>query len=52
MRVIVIRPNGEEIPGEIEELPDPNTKAFYLKHSGNGMRELIFVEPGMRIKQL
>jgi len=52
MRVKIIRSNGEEIVGEIEELPDPNTRAFYLKHPGNGMRELIFVEPGMRIKQL
>ncbi len=52
MRIKIIRPNGEEIEGEVEKLPDPNCKAFYLKHSGNGTRELIFVEPGMRIKEL
>ena len=52
MRVKVIRPNGKEVVGEVEELPDPNTRAFYLRHPGNGTRELIFVEPGMRIKEL
>jgi hypothetical protein len=52
MRVKIIRPNGEEIEGEVENLPNPNTKAFYLKYSGDGMQELIFVEPGMRIIQL
>jgi len=52
MRIKVIRPNGEEIEGEVEELPYPNAKAFYLKHSGNGTRELIWVEPGMRVVEL
>lgn len=52
MRIKVIRPSGEEIEGEVEKLPDPNMKAFYLRHSGNGARELIFVEPGMRIIEL
>lgn len=52
MRIKVIRPSGEPIEGEVEKLPDPNMKAFYLKHSGNGARELIFVEPGMRIIEL
>lgn len=52
MRIKVIRPTGEEIEGEVEKLPSPNDKAFYLKHIGNGSRELIFVEPGMRIIEL
>ena len=52
MRIKVIRPNGEEIEGQVEELPTPNAKAFYLRHSGNGTREIIFVEPGMRILEL
>ncbi|MQY70096.1 MAG: hypothetical protein GH145_04455 [Firmicutes bacterium] len=52
MRIKIIRPSGETIEGEVEKLPDPNDKAFYLKHIGNGSRELIFVEPGMRIIEL
>jgi len=52
MRIKVVRPSGQEIEGEVEKLPDPNDKAFYLKHIGNGCRELIFVEPGMRIIEL
>lgn len=52
MMVKVIRPNGKQIKGEVEKLPDPDTKAFYLTHPGNGARELIFVEPGMRIIEL
>lgn len=52
MQIKVIRSNGEEIEGEVEDLPDPNRKAFYLKHFGNGTRELIFFEPGMRIIEL
>jgi len=52
MRVKVIRPNGEEIVGEIDELPKPGPTAFqpfYLRHYGNGERELIYPERGMRI---
>lgn len=52
MMVKVIRPNGEEIKGEVEKLPDSDTKAFWLRQAGNGMRQLIFVEPGMRIIEL
>jgi len=52
MRIQVVRPSGQTIEGEVEKLPDPNDKAFYLKHIGNGSRELIFVEPGMRIIEL
>ena len=52
MRVKVVRPNGEKIEGEVESLPDPTVQAFYLRHSGNGARELIYVEPGMRIIEL
>jgi len=52
MTIRVVRPNGEEVEGEVEKLPEPNDKAFYLKHIGNGCRELIFVEPGMRIIEL
>ena len=52
MMVKVIRPNGEEVTGEVEKLPDPDTKAFWLRQAGNGMRQLIFVEPGMRIIEL
>ena len=52
MRIKVIKANGEEIEGEVEDLPDPNGKAFYLRRFGNGTRELIFFEPGMRIIEL
>lgn len=52
MRIKVIMANGEEIDGEVAELPGPEAKAFYLTRSGNGTRELIYVEPGMRIIEL
>ena len=55
MRVKVIRSNGKEIVGEIEELPKPGPTAFqpfFLRHSGNGERELIYPERGMRIIEL
>lgn len=52
MRKKVIRPNGEEIESEVEDLSTPNVKAFYLKHSGGRMREIILVEPVMRVLQL
>lgn len=52
MQIKVIRPNGKIIEGEVESLPDPTAQAFYLRHPGNGARELIYVEPGMRIVEL
>lgn len=52
MMVKVVRPNGEEVTGEVGKLPDPDTKAFWLRQAGNGTRQLIYVEPGMRIVEL
>jgi len=52
MKVKVIRSKGKPIVGEIEEMPKPGPTAFqpfYLTHSGNGERELIYPERGMRI---
>jgi len=45
-------PNRNPIEGEVDSLPQPTANAFYLRHIGNGCRELIFVEPGLRIVEL
>jgi len=52
MRVRVIFPNGEKVEGIVDVVPNPETKAFHLHYDGNGARELIFTEPGMRIIEL
>lgn len=52
MRIKVLFPSGEPVEGIVDKLPTPETKAFYLHPDGNGVRELIFVQPGMRIVEL
>jgi len=52
MRIKVIFASGQEVEGIVDNLPMPETKAFYLRSDGNGGRELIFTEPGMRIVEL
>ena len=44
--------NRDPVEGEVDSLPDPTAPGFYLRRPGNGCRELIFVEPGMRIVEL
>jgi len=52
MRIKVIFASGKPVEGIVDKLPMPETKAFWLRYLGNGARELIFVEPGMRIIEL
>lgn len=52
MRIKVIFARGEPVEGVVEVVPTPETTAFYIRHCGNGARELIFTEPGMRIVEL
>lgn len=52
IKVFFPDPKREPIEGEVDSLPDPTVPGFYLRHVGNGCRELIFVEPGMRIVEL
>ncbi len=52
IKVFFPDPKREPIEGEVDSLPDPTVPGFYLRHAGNGCRELIFVEPGMRIVEL
>lgn len=52
MRIKVIFPSGDKVEGIVEELPNPETKAFWLRKDGNGTRELIYTMPGMRIIEL
>ena len=52
MRIKVIFASGEKVGGIVDNLPIPETKAFWLRKEGNGTRELIFTQPGMRIIEL
>ena len=52
MRIKVIFADGKEVEGVVNKLPNPEMKAFYLHHDGNGTMELIYVQPGMRIIEL
>ena len=52
MRIKVIFASGKEVEGVVEDVPTPETKAFWLRYPSNGARELIFTEPGMRIIEL
>jgi len=52
MIIKVIFASGKEVVGDVEDVPTPETKAFWLRYPGNGGRELIFTEPGMRIIEL
>jgi hypothetical protein len=52
MRVRVVFPDGKKVEGIVNELPNPETKGFWLRQDGNGTRELIFIMPGMRIIEL
>ncbi len=52
IKVFFPDPRRKPIEGEVDSLPDPTVPGFYLRHVGNGCRELIFVEPGMRIVEL
>ena len=52
MKIRVIFPTGKPVEGIVEKLPTPETKAFYLRRDGNGVRELIYTMPGMRIIEL
>ena len=52
MRIKVIFASGWEVEGIVDMLPKPEDKAFHLRSDGNGARELIFTEPGMRIIEL
>lgn len=52
MNIKVVFAGGQEVEGTVEVVPTPETKAFYVRHLGNGTRELVFTEPGMRIVEL
>ncbi|GAH63645.1 unnamed protein product [marine sediment metagenome] len=52
MNIKVVFAGGQEVEGTVEVVPTPETKAFYVRHLGNGARELIFTAPGMRIVEL
>lgn len=52
MRIKVIFASGQEVEGIVEDVPTPETKAFWICSPGNGGRELIYTEPGMRIIEL
>ena len=52
MRVRVTWSSGKTVEGELEDSLGPDTKAFWLKSSGNGKRRLIFIERGMEIEEL
>lgn len=52
MRIKVIFASGTEVEGIVNKLPKPYDKGFYLHHDGNGIMELIYAMPGMRIIQL
>jgi len=52
MHINVIFASGKEVEGIVDKLPTPQTTAFWLRHLGNGARELIYTMPGMRIIEL
>jgi len=52
MHIKVVFASGKEVGGIVDNLPTPESKAFWIRYPGNGGRELIFVEPGMRIIEL
>lgn len=54
MRIQVFFSDSRRPPviGEVDSFPAPNTRAFYLRHPGNGKRSLIYTEPGMLIDEL
>lgn len=55
MQIQVTKQNGDVIKGEVDDMPNPNApyaKGFWLRYPGNGEREFIFFEQGMRIRQL
>ena len=52
MHIKVVFASGQEVEGTVEVVPTPETKAFYVRYLGNGARELIFTQPGMRIIEL
>jgi len=52
MRIKVVFPDGEPVEGIVDKLPNPETKAFYVRKPNNGVRQLIFTMPGMRIIEL
>lgn len=41
MVIKVIKRNGEEIKGEVDSRPDPNTKGFYITYFGDGTQRFI-----------
>ena len=56
MLIKVTFPDAKRPPieGEVDDysVPQPNTKAFYVRSVGNGKRTLVFTEPGMVIEEL
>jgi len=52
MHIKVVFPSGKEVEGIVENVPNPETKGFWLRKEGNGTRELIYTMPGMRVIEL